>query len=67
MRRRYRVLLERDEEGYLVAHVPELQAHTQAKSWEELLKRLEEAVAVSLEEENIQLLGLEGELVIEAA
>ncbi len=67
MRQRYRVVVERDEEGYFVAHVPELRAHTQAQSFEELLQRLQEAIAVSLEEEKAEVVGLEGELEIEAA
>ena len=67
MRRRYRVVVERDEEGYFVAHVPELHAHTQAQSFEELLRRLQEAIAVSLEEERAEVVGLEGALEIDAA
>ncbi|MFN3180076.1 MAG: type II toxin-antitoxin system HicB family antitoxin [Thermus caldifontis] len=68
MRQRFRVEVERDEEGYLVAHVPELRAHTQARSFPELLERLQEAIAVSLEtEEEVSVLGFSGDLEIEAA
>lgn len=65
MRQRYRGVVERDEEGYFVAHVPERHAHTQAQSFEGLLQRLQEAIAVS--EEKAEVVGLEGEREIEAA
>ena len=56
------MVVERDEEGYFVAHVPELHAHTQAQSFEELLRRLQEAIAVSLKEEWAEDVGQEGAL-----
>ena len=44
------VLIERDAEGYLVASVPALRGcHTQAKSVDELLKRIREAIDLCLE------------------
>ncbi|WP_038055613.1 type II toxin-antitoxin system HicB family antitoxin [Thermus amyloliquefaciens] len=68
MRQRFHVEVEWDEEGYLVAHVPELRAHTQAKSFAELLERLQEAIAVSLDtEEEVVVRGFSGDLEIEAA
>ena len=60
------MVVERDEEGYFVAHVPELHAHTQAQSFEELLRRLQEAIAVSLKEARADVVGLEAALEIQA-
>jgi predicted RNase H-like HicB family nuclease len=48
--REFSVVIERDEEGYLVASVPSLPGcHTQARSLDELLERVREAIALSLE------------------
>jgi predicted RNase H-like HicB family nuclease len=58
-KRKFTVLIEQDEDGYLVATVPALRGcHTQAKSLETLMKRVREAIALCLEEEN----GLAGSL-----
>ena len=47
----YDVLIERDEEGNLVASVPALpECHTQASSLDELMERVKEAIALCLEE-----------------
>nr|BAL59720.1 hypothetical conserved protein [Candidatus Acetothermum autotrophicum] len=44
------VIIERDEDGYYVADVPELPGcHTQAKSLDALLPRVQEAIALYLE------------------
>jgi predicted RNase H-like HicB family nuclease len=41
------VIIERDEDGYYVASVPELKGcHTQAKSLNELMERVKEAVSL---------------------
>lgn len=59
--REFNVIIERDTEGYLVASVPSLRGcHTQAKSWDELIERIQEAIAVCLEmeEEKIYQLNL---------
>ena len=46
------VLIERDAEGYLVASVPALRGcHTQARSMDELLTRIREAIDLCLEVE----------------
>ena len=46
-KREYTVVIERDEEGYFVADVPELPGcHTQAKSLDTLMNRVEEAIAL---------------------
>jgi predicted RNase H-like HicB family nuclease len=51
-KRKFTVLIEQDEEGYLVATVPALRGcHTQAKSLETLMKRVREAIALCLEDE----------------
>ncbi len=50
MNREFNVIIERDADGYLVASVPSLRGcHTQAKSWDELMERIQEAIAVCLE------------------
>lgn len=60
------VLIERDEDGFYVASVPELPGcHTQAKTLDELMKRIREAVSLYLEvhkeaiKENIEFVGLQ--------
>ena len=46
----FTVLVERDDEGYFVATVPELRGcHTQAKSLDELMVRIREAIELCLE------------------
>ena len=48
----FNVVIERDEEGYLVASVPSLPGcHTQARSLDELMERVQEAIALCLEVE----------------
>jgi len=50
MAREYDVIIERDAEGYFVATVPALKGcHTQAKSLDELMQRVDEAVALCIE------------------
>jgi predicted RNase H-like HicB family nuclease len=51
MRQEFTVVIERDEEGWLVAHVPELKGcHTQARTLESLMKRVREVIALCLDE-----------------
>ena len=46
---RYSVVIEKDEDGYYVAYVPELPGcHTQAKTLDELLERVKEDVELCL-------------------
>ena len=60
MSREFNVLIERDEEGYLVASVPSLPGcHTQARSLDELMERVQEAIALCLEVETESADGLE--------
>jgi predicted RNase H-like HicB family nuclease len=48
----YTVVIEQDEDGWLVADVPELEAcHTQAKTMDELLKRVKEVISLCTEEQ----------------
>ena len=52
MNRDFNVIVERDAEGYFIASVPSLPGcHTQAKSLDELMERIQEAIEVYLEVE----------------
>ncbi len=52
MKREFNVIIERDDEGYYVASVPELRGcHTQAKSLDTLMSRIREAIDLCLEVE----------------
>ena len=47
--KRFTVVIERDEEGYFVAEVPELPGcHTQTKSLDVLKKRMKETIALCM-------------------
>lgn len=49
MAREFLVVVERDEAGYLVASVPSLKGcHTQARSLDELVERIKEAIGLCL-------------------
>lgn len=55
MSREFNVIIERDSEGYFVASVPSLPGcHTQAKSLDELIERIREAIELYLEVEKDQ-------------
>ncbi len=52
MKREFNVIIERDEDGFFVATVPELKGcHTQAKTLDSLMKRVREAIELCLEVE----------------
>jgi predicted RNase H-like HicB family nuclease len=52
MTRQFDVVVERDSEGYFAATVPALAGcHTQAKSLDELMSRIKEAIELCLEVE----------------
>ena len=50
MTRQFDVVVERDAEGYFVASVPALPGcHTQARSLDDLMARIQEAISLCLE------------------
>ncbi len=52
MAREFDVIIERDADGFFVASVPALKGcHTQAKSLDDLMERVKEAIALCLEVE----------------
>jgi predicted RNase H-like HicB family nuclease len=52
MERRFTVVIERDADGYYIASVPALPGcHTQAKSLDQLIERIREAIALCLDVE----------------
>lgn len=52
MQREFQVLIEKDEEGWLIADVPSLKGcHTQAKTMDLLVERIKEAISLCLEVE----------------
>jgi predicted RNase H-like HicB family nuclease len=58
--RKFTVLIEEDEDGWLVATVPALRGcHTQAKSLDTLMKRVREVIALCLDGETDQSSSLE--------
>ena len=66
MRRQFTIVIERDEEAWLVGSVPGLPGyHTQARSMDELLERAREAIQLCLEEladepaEQLELVGIQ--------
>jgi predicted RNase H-like HicB family nuclease len=56
----FSVIIERDSEGYYVGSVPELRGcHTQAKSLDDLLSRVREAIELCLEVQETPLESLD--------
>ena len=52
MKQQFNVIIERDSEGYYVASAPALPGcHTQARSLDELMERIREAILLCLEAE----------------
>ena len=68
MKKKFSVLVEKDEDGYYVATVPVLPGcHTQAKSLDNLLERIKEAIEAYLEaEKDIDIPEFIGIQVVEA-
>ena len=64
-RRKFTVVIERDEEGYHVASVPALRGcHTQAKTLDTLMKRAREVIALCIEDgdkadDSLELVGIQ--------
>ena len=53
MSREFSVVIERDEDGFYVASVPSLPGcHTQARSLDDLMARIREAIELQLEDRN---------------
>jgi predicted RNase H-like HicB family nuclease len=60
MNRQFDVVIERDADGYYVASVPQLHGcHTQAKSLDEVMTRIREAIELCLEIESTPAATLE--------
>jgi predicted RNase H-like HicB family nuclease len=65
LQRNFDVVVERDEEGYYVASVPSLPGcHTQAKSLDELNRRIREAIELCIEveglpDQNLEFVGIQ--------
>jgi len=63
--RKFTVVIEKDEDGCLVATVPALRGcHTQAKNLDTLMKRTREVISLCLEEEKnppdaLELVGIQ--------
>jgi len=56
MRKEFDVIIEKDEEGYFVASVPSIKGcHTQAKSLDQLMERIKEAIEVCLEDQGTDI------------
>jgi len=52
LQRQFDVVIQRDQEGYYVASVPQLHGcHTQARSLDEVAERIREAIGLCLEVE----------------
>ena len=50
MRKEFQAIIEKDNDGYLIADVPALKGcHTQARSYDELMVRIKEAIELCLE------------------
>jgi len=63
-RRKFTVLIERDEDGLYVATVPALHGcHTQAKTLDTLMKRVREVIQLCLEDDrsspSLELVGIQ--------
>jgi predicted RNase H-like HicB family nuclease len=68
MKKKFSVLVEKDEDGYYVATVSTLPGcHTQARSMDQLLDRIKEAIEAYLEsEKDIEISEFVGVQVVEA-
>jgi predicted RNase H-like HicB family nuclease len=64
-KRKFTVVIERDEEGYYVASVPALRGcHTQARTLPTLMKRVREVIELCIEdggeiEDSLELVGIQ--------
>jgi len=64
-KRKFTVVIERDEDGYYVASVPALRGcHTQAKNLDTLMKRVHEVIELCFEDQDgrggsVELVGVQ--------
>ena len=64
-KRKFTVVIERDEEGYYVASVPALRGcHTQARTLDTLMKRVREVIELCIEDgeevdDSLELVGIQ--------
>ncbi len=55
MKRKFNIIIEKGEDGYLISEVVELPGcHTQAKTHDELIKRTKETISLYLKEKKPQ-------------
>jgi predicted RNase H-like HicB family nuclease len=65
LQRQFDVLIERDEEGLYIASVPQVPGcHTQARSLDEVMQRIREALELCLEvegapEQSLEFIGIQ--------
>ena len=65
MQHQFDIVIERDEEGYYIASVPQLPGcHTQARSLDEVMERIREAIELCLEvagapERSLEFIGIQ--------
>lgn len=65
MQRQFDIVIERDSEGFYVAHAPRLPGcHTQARSLDEVIARIREAIKLCLEvdgapDADLELVGIQ--------
>ena len=65
MQRQFDVVIERDEEGYYIASVPQIHGcHTQARSLDEVAARIKEAIELCLDvegppEQSLEFVGIQ--------
>jgi predicted RNase H-like HicB family nuclease len=60
MPRQFDVVIERDDEGFYIASVPQLQGcHTQGRSLDEVMVRIREAIELCLDVEGASVSSLE--------
>jgi len=52
----FNVIIEKDEDGWYVARVPEIQGcHTQGKTIEQVIERIREAIEVCIEADGLKI------------
>lgn len=73
MKQQFDVVIERDTEGFYIASVPQLKGcHTQARSLDDVMSRIREAIELCLEmeesrEEALEFVGIQRVTIADAA